>query len=366
MKRAVLPAVLSALVVLGLWLAVRQLNQTEQWVFIPGSEELAHNAFYTLERLSQRFGFSAQSIRYPPAASELGKHDTLVLSTPFSSLAPASADAVLRWVQTGGQLIAGFNTPVGYNRNERLKEHFAFDTEPLGEPLSTLVGLPSGLQVHFISTVQLHDARRLAYRSVTRDGRHYLLQYRLGAGTVTLLSDIAMFSNSRIVHYDHADFFYRLLRPETTKVWLQFILASPSFWALIWQRAWPLICSLGLVLLFVLWACASRLGPILSAAPGPRRQHLEHIRASGRFLWRHGARYPLIAAVRRHLLHRIHHRYPNWQILSDQQRIQTLASSLDLAPRDIERALHHTGERTIHRAEFLHIIKTLQTIEKRL
>ena len=73
-----------------------------------------------------------------------------------------------------------------------------------------------------------------------KDGA-WLLQYDLGSGKVTVLSEMWLFRNGSIGEYDHAFFLSWLLR-DTDRVWLIYATSSDPLGAILWSRLpyfWP-------------------------------------------------------------------------------------------------------------------------------
>jgi len=133
-----------------------------------------------------------------------------------------------------------------------------------------------------------------------------------GRGAATVLSDATPFDNEHLGDADHAPLAWELLeRDGRPPDGVLFVLtgATDSLLALIWKHARPLLLSCLVVVLLLAWRGAVRTAPVLPAQPRPRRALMEHVGASGRYLWRLGLKDALLSparvAVRRRLgLHR--------------------------------------------------------------
>ena len=134
---------------------------------------------------------------------------------------------------------------------------------------------PSGRKVFYV------------YRKVR--GRPELLEIKRGSGLITLAANLDFIENAAIDDYGHAEFFWHLLHglhPQPQNVWLIHQDDLPPLWKLLWERAWSLLLTLALGIPLGILALSPRFGP-LQAAPTPeRRRILEHIHASGRFMWK--------------------------------------------------------------------------------
>jgi hypothetical protein len=114
---------------------------------------------------------------------------------------------------------------------------------------------------------------------------HHLLQYRIGEGRLTVLSDLGPFTNAAIGDQDHAYLLARLAAG-APQAWMLFRSDVPALPILLWQRYPELVAALLLWLPLWLWWLTRRSGPRLGGEEPPRRNLLEHLEAAGRFAWR--------------------------------------------------------------------------------
>jgi hypothetical protein len=138
---------------------------------------------------------------------------------------------------------------------------------------------------------------------------------------VTLLTDIDLFGNYRLADHDHADFLAALLAQNPGGVvWLQYRKSTPSLAQLLWQQAWMPLLGLSVTLLAGLWHYSRRLGPVRWPRAGEPRRLVDHLQASSRFLWRHGAGPMLLHAARQYAQRRHGEAQPGAAVLdcSDQ------------------------------------------------
>ena len=113
-----------------------------------------------------------------------------------------------------------------------------------------------------------------------------------------------------------------------------------------------------------LWGATRRFGPIAPDVAAERRSLVEHVTASGHFLWQHGASGALMAAVVQALRQRIRARHPTWAGLPVAELSAKLAAFTGLPEPAIARALatdpRSSGER------FAQDIETLESLRRRL
>ena len=299
---------------LALWLH-QHLEKRSVEVYTGYSAANQHHRFYLAERLLTRLGAVARPIRHLHELPDLlDPADTVLIAIPSYALSEGEAQRLLHWVSQGGHLMIGVQHPYqpGQGRDHLLNplqvrselakppsddpiKNAESRVDPTPVPLSA--SLPP-LQVNFRSSLRLNDA---PWQVV-----------RWGRGQVTLLTDIDLFANSRLADHDHADFLWALLQqhPPGGIFWLQYRTLVPSLMQLLWQHAWMPLLGLLLTLLALLWRSSRRLGPLLMPHAGEQRRLAEHLRASSRFLWRHGAGPMLLHAARHHAQRRIERRSP--------------------------------------------------------
>ncbi len=312
----------------GLWLSQNLVKRGEE-VFTGDGEAAQRNPFYAAERLLTRLGRTAHGVRrLAELPDSLAAADTVLVAVPTDVLSAAQSQRLLDWVKRGGHLIIGVrhDHEPGQGRDHLLnpfpvRGHRAESaaTEPV--PVALDAASPP-LQVRFQSNLRLNDA--------------FWKRFDWGEGRVTLLTDMGLFINGRLADHDHADFLWALVQQNPGgQVWLQYRMLLPSLAQLLWQHAWMPLVGLILTLLAALWRSSRRLGPLLIPRSGEQRRLAEHLYASSRFLWRHGAGPVLLQAARQYTLRRLAHRRPG--------AAEPLAAALDDSDQPLdEQALIHT------------------------
>jgi len=285
----------------GLWLSQNLIRRSEE-VFTGYGEAARRNPFYAAERLLARLGRAVHSVRRlndlpeTPAAA-----DTVLVAVPTYVVSAAESQRLLRLGETGGHLIIGVrhDHEPGQGHDHLLnsfpvRSHRAESTVMGPMPVKLDDAMPL-LQVRFQSNLRLNDA--------------FWQQVRWGQGRVTLLTDMELFANGRLADHDHADFLWALVRQNPGgQVWLQYRTLVPSLAQLLWRHAWMSLIGLMLTLLAALWHYSQRLGPLLTPRAGEQRRLAEHLQASSRFLWRHGAGPAMLQAARHYTLRRLERR----------------------------------------------------------
>jgi hypothetical protein len=179
-------------------------------------------------------------------------------------------------------------------------------------------------------------------------------------GAAVLAADLDCLANDRIAGHDHADFLCAVAgqRPGAP-VWIVIRGGGPGPWSGLARRAGPALAALAALVLAALWAAAPRFGPLLPEPEPGRRSFLEHLDASGRFLWRAGRDRALLAASREAFRQRLARVHPAWAALEHRDLARTLAARSGLPPDWVDRALHHPAP---HPAAYLEAVRTLRIL----
>ena len=170
----------------------------------------------------------------------------------------------------------------------------------------------------------------------TMGERDAMLHLRAGDGDIWVFSDMDIFRNHRLHHLDHAALLEHISQRRTQVWWATSIDVPPlSSWA--WQRAWPLMLSLLLLLLVFLWQKMPRRGVVLSSSERQPHDFTDHLRASAALLWRINQKRPLLEPLQREVLNKLA-RHPGG---TDSQRREQIAADISGLSLDlVHQALH--------------------------
>ena len=124
-----------------------------------------------------------------------------------------------------------------------------------------------------------------------------LLHLHYGEGDVIALTNLDIWYNRELDWLDHAWLLAELTDGHTAAWWVHSVDVPPLL-AWLWLHAWPLLCSLLLLLLFFLWMRMPRVGVMIPQWQHNPRDFLHHLRASASFLWRHQQNTALLSPLR--------------------------------------------------------------------
>jgi hypothetical protein len=200
-----------------------------------------------------------------------------------------------------------------------------------------------------------------------------MLVYGYGQGTIILLTDLWFIENDDIGHYDHAQFLWRLIHFNRTPehLWIMRLIEkreTPPLWKLLWHNVPAPLISIAVLLLFWLGYASQRFGPMLPMPQQTRRRLLEHIEASGNFLWNQRKVMLLLRYTQQALLKDLYSVHPEWTSLSQEALSQKIAQTYDLPLNEVRSAIYYTNNESKIYTEvvFTQIIRTLSQIKAKL
>jgi hypothetical protein len=368
--------------------------------------EARRNRFLAASRLLDRLGILTSSVESLHGTAELPpKGGTLFIPVRRSTFSHARIESLHAWVQRGGHLVVigrmGYaelerhSQEIAPRRRDELLEPFGVEVnrpveeeEENGEEASDMPGLDSGAVDSFVppDAIELPgrqeplmvsaDPRAFAWELIDTAGRavwavpgneHYrLLQYELGRGVITVLRSASFLTNEHIGEFDNAEFVWRLAtwggrRGET---WIVYGNKVPGLLSIILAHGWMVLISLGALLIAWLLRHITYLGPSHPQPTLPRRSVMEHVDASGRYLWRHAHGRDLIANVQSLVLSRAAKRAADWRQLPDSDRHQRIAELSSLPADEVRAALREIVPANRH--QFVSAIQRLERILRAL
>jgi hypothetical protein len=350
---------LSLIVVALVGAALSQLERRTLEIEVGPSDEARRNPFLAAERF-----LACLEI---PVSSESGRERLRRLPPPTDTLlvrhlgplALERRQALEQWMTDGGRLVVAASVPeteggqegdlaAGYGVRPSAEdaERSAADrqTEVIAEIPVEGAGRP--LLVAFSTERALETvAEPEPEIAVIADDRLRLVRLPVGDGSITVLAEDRFMTNAAIGEHDHALSMAYLLAPAPGgTVWLLYDREMPWIGALIWSAAPYGIISGALCLLAWAWSADARLGPLQPVPGRDRRDLLEHLDASGDFLWRHGQADHLIKPTRQRVAELWRRRRPDLGRLDDAALAHAIAVAADEDPDAVVRALHVHAE----------------------
>jgi len=357
MRRAVFGglAAVALVVLLGSWfLSHYDLVPAREWQ--PPRAVVWRDRFLACERWLTRMGLEPRTIGALEAVRSLDRRTALIVPARRGAIAPATIEGVVSYVMHGGHLIveseryAGADPlfdALGVTRGE-IDEHatsitlfeLLFSGPLVGANRSDDHGLVPAtvdeeqepLWVYFSGGEALGTERDPTLTLGDRHNRR-LLQFRLGEGLVTAVNDIEFAQNWQIGRNDKAEFLWRILK-STPGVGAVAILHArdQNLGAWLFEHAAPVLGALVLLVLLLLWRALPRLGPVLPDPPPGRRSLLDHLAASGHFLWSEQRRGTLAQAAARRAMAEVARHDPHVALMTESEQAAFLQARFGTAP----------------------------------
>ncbi|OQY46700.1 MAG: hypothetical protein B6247_27430 [Candidatus Parabeggiatoa sp. nov. 2] len=293
--------------------------------------EARDNPLLAAERLLERMGTTAKTVHaLPNVKDDLGSQDTLVLLQYGTFFSDDQTQQLFHWLDDGGHLIMSSDTlhdVVGKTTKTNLdpllkklrvyRHQNGLDKDKIAQaPPTQFVWAQYRLQVAFNPDYYLEPSYYDPVKEISdKHGIHFLFYY-YGNGI--------MRTQAKVEGDGTGTPFEKI----------------PPLWTLLWTTMWTVIISAAILLLFWLWTASRRFGSLLPTPPRARRRLLEHIEASGHFLWRQEQAHTLLHGARQALLKRLESVHPDWTHLSHAELSQRLAQVCELPADEIEEALN--------------------------
>ncbi len=205
------------------------------------------------------------------------------------------------------------------------------------------------------------DSRPFSWSS-SEHGVH-MMQFDVGDGLLTILSDPTIWTSRRIHQFDHAFLLWKLITKEGD-VALFKPLHRPSLWALAVDKASEFLIALAVLITLLLWHLSHRFGRIEVSNLVTARSLAVHFSATANYLWHRKASEHLLTPLRHKVMRRAALAYPainRSSAVGDKLQLISQHCGLDIAT--VEKAFNSTQHNEI---TFVQTVRLLKQIEKLL
>jgi Domain of unknown function (DUF4350) len=336
------------------------------------------NPWLAAERLLERLGLKVKDVNLPSDLLTLPENAIVILPKNRHALTPAARESVLSWLELGGYLIVEAEDAqqpdpllerLGVSRTMHDKDGKptrAFRKFDIGKSKYTarINDDAEPLAVELQSALALDSEDSLKKIEGERGPAGILIEY--GEGRTMVLNDLEWMSRDLIRDYQHADFLWQLVQldPPASEV---IVFNSPQSLSLLqWLRdhAWTAAAGTVLALALWLWRSLPRFGPMAPDPQRARRRLLDHLRASGRFLWANGGIQTLLDAARDAVLKRLARMHLDLSSADQNGHQQRVAELLGLDATQVRALLASTSAKKP--GEFLRHIALYQSVHDKL
>jgi hypothetical protein len=229
-----------------------------------------------------------------------------------------------------------------------------------GDPVEiNFRGVDEPIKVAFTPGLLLQDASDEAENWASNKDGIQIIQYQVGDGLVTVMTDISIWSNAKIACFDHA-YFLSLLTRDGGGVGFLYNSKVISLWQSLWKYAADIVFLALIILLLWIWKSSVRFGPLIAEDRQTRREMGEHLAASALFLWRQEKYQELYRSLRESVLSAVARRRQNANKLNANEISQLVSDMTHIDKHDVYWALtvkECRDKKTIQR-----LIQTLQKI----
>ncbi len=332
---------LAALVLGVLWF-FRSYEQVPVKEIVPASGEARLRPFLAAERFAERMGLPARELRSLAELDAPTPGAVLLMPNRRQAIDARRSARLLAWVQRGGHLVieaelTGVPDP--------LLDATGVRRETLGEPRRAMA---------------LRSPRKPRFQAGDR-----LVTVTYGKGLITAATSLNFARNAEIGKPGNAELLWTVLAlAPAPSLQVFFRPERLSLWGFLVEHAAPALAGAFLLLGLWLWRIAPRFGPLPTDPPPARRRLLDHLRASGRYLWTEGLRGPLAVAARDAALRRLARAQPDFAVASPGEQAARLAALAGIALADAQRFIAAGGPQAapVRGAEFMRLAAIAQRV----
>ena len=192
--------------------------------------------------------------------------------------------------------------------------------------------------------------------------------YQEGKGKIVMVAD-DFFNNDELRNHDHGELLLGLaaLNQASRHVTIVQNLDALPWYKLLWRNYSMALTALAALLALLFWAAVRRFGPVLPQPVVERRSLMEHIDASGAWLWKaKGGRQLLLDAAREDTLAVIRRRAPRLVRLPERELCAALARMCNLPADQVSQALYQAAApTTLHFTRQIRILQELRNHHER-
>jgi len=380
MNRQKILVIALILLVIGIltYLFLTNFDLVEEEITTGYSEKAQRNQFLAAERFLTKLEYNVASHQEQFALDKIMKANqagTIVMSYNAQIEAKDRFGNLMKWMKNGGHLILELNSNLYPKESETkvgLLKAFNLSLNKSNLFLEDNETKPTMVQIYrngeefetdFISSYTFKvEANDYTVKVDDENGTH-LVEFSVGDGSITILSDIKIWKNRSIADFDHAALLVEVLGRNTGNIDIITLISMPSLLEVIWNNGKWFCVSLLLLIAFYIWSMFEKFGPDMEKIDTSRRSLIEHLDAAAKFDWRHFRGANMIESARKDLANYLDHKYPSVAQKNDEELRQWIHEKTDIPTEDLETAL---SSQNTHATKLIHAIQVIQKIRKQL
>lgn len=255
------------------------------------------NPFLAAERFLIKIGRNVESLSNRSLLITLpSENDLIILNRLGGNLSSDREEALINWIKKGGYLVVtadkiwdkallktGNNLLDRFHIRPEIKKGGDYKKESILE-----IGLGDNkntAKVSFLTNQFIVQENNITERRYGGNNGDHFLQIGLGKGKLIILSDNNFLMNRNIDDNEHA-YFLANLTQNRSKTWLIYSNNMPSLFSLIWENASMFVVCLAVLVLLCILRLNLKSGPMLPEINNNRRNLMEHLEASGNYLFK--------------------------------------------------------------------------------
>jgi len=377
-KQTLLYVLIIAVIVLFVGLIALNFEIVEEETSSGYSELARSNEFLACERFLKKLNYDVSTHQRQISFNQVLKSaqsGTIIMRYNAQLETKGTFDELMFWMEKGGHLILELNSSLYPRERETkvglLKEfNLSLDNKNIfledAKDVTTMVQIyrdGEEFETDFVSNYSIGvESEDYTVKVDDENGTH-LVEFNVGEGSVTFISDIDIWKNRFIDKYDHAALLVEILGRNPGNIDIITAINMPSLLEIIWFKGKWFCVSMALLLAFYLWSLFEKFGPALALMDTSRRSLIEHLDAAAKFDWRHFRGATLLSSARNDLTKYLDGKHPSIKQKSPQELHQWIHEKTNIPVVDIAAALD--GD-TANAGKLLHAIQIIQKLRKQL
>jgi hypothetical protein len=214
----------------------------------------------------------------------------------------------------------------------------------------------------YIADTDNVEGKHLPFSWSVSDSGVHMMQFEVGSGLLTIVSDPNIWNSYQIDLYDHAYLLWLLSSKEGNFAILRSVVRD-SIWTLMKRNANELLIAAGLLILVWIWRMGYRFGRLVPRDLSRTRAMGEHFSSVSHYLWHRRYGSYLIKPLRQQVLRRASLILPEFSRANPVRQNELLAERCELNTATISRAF---SEQEFNETSFVQTVRLLKRIEQSL
>ena len=353
---------------LSTWYFLENYKRVDKERDLPMQGEARYNPLYALKLSLRAMGQRVEShARFDYNSLQLNPNDTLLLYSPPNGLSEDQIKQILAWVESGGHLIVSSPSLVLQTDDVTIFTELGISPSSMDEDcFSSLAVNPKKSNAFCGDLFYVDDTEWFSVLHGNKDKGYRLGKLAWGDGAITIVSSLDFMNNFELKEVGSRQLTYQILADSIGKGRFHLIYDTDisPLWLLILKHGWALLLPSLLLLFAWLIYRSQRFGP-LQPSPNPdRRALLEHISATGEYMFHRQLGHELHLAVLNMFNTQLRRRDQMTAALTGEAQIQALAERTKIDPQKIRQALKPGSLR--QKENFFNSIATLIELRNQL